>query len=116
LKGPRNPAVEREISIEQNPAILRAADARVAGDLALARRRVDGVLRAEPGSVDAWTESWEIALQAGDGERSGLAGLRLLELHRRGSDPDTPGRETPGRRSRSTGGRPRRPRRATWSG
>ncbi len=79
-----NPAIEREISIEQNPAITRAADARVAGDRVSARRLIDGVLRTEPGNVDAWTESWEIALDAADGERAGQSGLRLLELHGRG--------------------------------
>ena len=83
-----NPAIEREISIEQNPAITDAADARVAGDLATARRLVDGVLRAEPRNIDAWTESWEIALEAADAERAGAAGLRLIELHGRSSDPD----------------------------
>jgi membrane associated rhomboid family serine protease len=83
-----NPAIEREISIEQNPVITRAADARVAGDLALARRLIDGVIRTEPGNVDAWTESWETALEASDGERAGQSGLRLLDLHGRGADRD----------------------------
>jgi membrane associated rhomboid family serine protease len=83
-----NPAIEREISIEQNPVITRAADARVAGDLASARRLIDGALRAEPGNVDAWTESWEIALEARDPERAGQSGLRLLDLHGRGTDRD----------------------------
>jgi hypothetical protein len=83
-----NPAIEREISIEQNPAITRAADARVAGDLAAAQRLIDGVLKAEPGNVDAWTESWEIGLDAADGGRASQAGLRLLELHGRGADKD----------------------------
>ena len=79
-----NPVIEREISLEQNPAITRAADARVAGDRVSARRLIDGVLRTEPGNVDAWTESWEIALDAADAERAGQSGLRLLELHARG--------------------------------
>jgi membrane associated rhomboid family serine protease len=83
-----DPAITREISFEQNRAITRAADARVAGDLGSARRLIDAVLRAEPANVDAWTESWEIALDAKDAERAGPAGLRLLELHRRGDDPD----------------------------
>jgi DNA-binding GntR family transcriptional regulator len=83
-----NPAIEREISIVQNPAITRAADARVAGDLAAARRLIDGALKAEPGSLDAWTQSWEIALDAADGDRASESGLRLLELHGRGADRD----------------------------
>jgi membrane associated rhomboid family serine protease len=83
-----SPAIEREISIEQNPAITRAADARVAGDLAAAQRLIDGVLRGEPGNVDAWMESLEIGLDAADGGRASQAGLRLLELHGRGTDKD----------------------------
>ncbi len=83
-----NPAIEREISIEQNPAVTQAADARVAGDQATARRLIDGVLRAEPGNIDAWTESWELALAASDAERAGHAGLRLIELYGRSQDPD----------------------------
>ncbi len=83
-----NPAIEREISIEQNPAVTQAADARVAGDLVGARRLIEGVLRGEPSNIDAWTESWEIALAAEDAERAGQAGLRLIELHGRSQDPD----------------------------
>jgi len=83
-----NPDIEREIGIEQDPAITRAADARVSGDLVTARRLIDGVLRAQPGNVDAWIESWEIALAGSDPERAGPAGVRLIELHGRGGDPD----------------------------
>jgi membrane associated rhomboid family serine protease len=83
-----DPAIKREISIEQNPAITRAADARVAGDLATARRLIDGVLKAEPANVDAWTERWEIGLEASDGELASQAGLRLIELYGRGPDRD----------------------------
>ena len=83
-----NPAIERQISIEQDPAVTSAADARVAGDLATARRFVDGALRADPGNIDAWTESWELALAARDAERAGQAGLRLIELYAKSADPD----------------------------
>jgi len=83
-----NPAIEREISIEQNPAVTGASDARLAGDLAGAQRLIDGLLKAEPGNVDAWTESFELGIDAADGARASQAGLRLLELHGRGSDKD----------------------------
>ncbi len=83
-----NPAIEGKISIEQNPDITRAADARVAGDLAGARRLIDGVLRTDPANLDAWTERWEIGLAAADGELASQAGLRLIELHGRGPDRD----------------------------
>ncbi len=69
-----NPAIEREIGVEQNPDITRAADARVAGDFATARRLIDAVLRKEPANVDAWTQSFEVALDAADAERAGQAG------------------------------------------
>jgi membrane associated rhomboid family serine protease len=83
-----HPAIEQQISIEQNPAILGAADARLAGDLPGAGRLIDGVLKAEPGNVDAWTESWHTGLEGADGERASQAGIRLIELHGRGSDKD----------------------------
>jgi len=83
-----NPAIEREIGVEQNPDITRAADARVAGDFATARRLIDAVLRKEPTHVDAWTQSFEVALDTADAERAGQAGTKLLELHGRGGDQD----------------------------
>jgi membrane associated rhomboid family serine protease len=83
-----DPAITREISFEEDPAVVAAMDARVRGDLASARRLIDGLLRAQPGNVAGWTESWDIALAAGDGERAGQAGLRLIDLHARGTDPD----------------------------
>ncbi len=83
-----NPAIEREISLEQNPALIRATDARAAGDLVTAQRLIEGVLKSEPGNVDAWTESWEIAIDEADADRASQAGLRLIELHGRGSDRD----------------------------
>jgi membrane associated rhomboid family serine protease len=82
-----NPAIEREIGLEQNPGVTRAAEARFAGDLASARRLIDVALRNEPGNVDAWTESFEIALAGGDAARAGQAGLKLIDIYGR-SDPD----------------------------
>ena len=83
-----NPAIEREIGVEQDPEITNAADARVARDFVTARRLIDGVLRRDPANIDAWTQSFEIALDAGDAERAGQAGLKLLELFARGPDRD----------------------------
>jgi membrane associated rhomboid family serine protease len=77
------PAIEQEISLEQNPDIERASDARVAGDLAMARRTIQGVLQSEPRNLDAWIESWEIALASEDAEEAGRTGLRLLDLLKR---------------------------------
>jgi membrane associated rhomboid family serine protease len=83
-----NPAIEREIGVEQDADITNAADARVARDFTTARRLIEGVLRKDPANVDAWTQSFEIALDAGDAERAGEAGLKLLELYGRGPDRD----------------------------
>jgi len=52
------------------------------------RSLIDGVLRRDPANIDAWTQSFEIALDAGDAERAGQAGLKLLELFARGPDRD----------------------------
>jgi tetratricopeptide (TPR) repeat protein len=82
------PAIEKEISLEQNPEIERASDARVAGNLATARRAIQGVLRSEPRNLDAWIESWEIALASEDAEEAGRTGLRLLDLLKREREDD----------------------------
>jgi membrane associated rhomboid family serine protease len=74
------PAIEKEISLEQNPGIERASEARLAGDLTGARQEIRAVLHAEPASLDAWIESWEIALAANDAGDAGRSGLRLLDL------------------------------------
>jgi predicted Zn-dependent protease len=77
------PAIEKETTLTQHPGLERASEARLAGDLATARREITGVLREEPDNLDAWLESWEIALDAEDGAAAGRAGGRLLELLRR---------------------------------
>ena len=74
------PAIEKQISLVQNPGVERASEARLAGDLSRARRELRAVLQAEPQNLDAWIESWEIALAAGDGVEAGRAGLRLIAL------------------------------------
>jgi membrane associated rhomboid family serine protease len=74
------PAIEREISLEQDPRIERASEARLAGDLAAARREIRAALQAAPDNLDALIEAWEIALGAGDGPEAGRVGVRLLEL------------------------------------
>jgi membrane associated rhomboid family serine protease len=82
------PAIEKEISLEQNPDIERASEARNAGDLATARRTIQRVLRTDPQNLDAWIESWEIALASGDSEGAGRTGLRLMDLLRRQGEQD----------------------------
>jgi membrane associated rhomboid family serine protease len=78
-----HPAIEKEIGLTQNPSLEAALDARLKGDFLTARREVRRALAADPDNVDAWTESYETALQARDAAEVGRAGERLLALHSR---------------------------------
>jgi len=76
-----NPSIEKKISMVQDPALERANEARLAGDLATARREVRKALVAAPRSLDAWSESCQIAMQAGDTAELERAAPKLLELY-----------------------------------
>ena len=76
-----NPAIEREVSIEQEPALERASEARAAGDWATARREIRSALAKSPASLDAWREACEIALASGDARELERCAPRLLELY-----------------------------------
>lgn len=75
------PAIEREVSIVQDPALERANDARASGDWATARREIRKALAADPSSLDAWSEACEIALASGDTRELERCAPRLLELY-----------------------------------
>lgn len=75
------PAIEREISIAQDPALERANAARVSGDRATARREIRKALAADPSNLDAWNEACEIALASGDARELERCAPRLLELY-----------------------------------
>jgi membrane associated rhomboid family serine protease len=83
-----NAGIEREIAIVQHPGLEKAVDARTAGNLVLARREIRGVLTAEPQNVDAWTESYEIAVAEGNWDEAGRAAQRVLEMHVRKGEKD----------------------------
>jgi membrane associated rhomboid family serine protease len=83
-----HPAIEKEISLEQNPGVVAAVEARAQGDMARAAAEIDRVLAAEPSHLDAWRESYEIGLRGHDPERSGRAAHRLLELYERQGEGD----------------------------
>jgi membrane associated rhomboid family serine protease len=76
-----NPKVEKETTLAQDPAIERALEARVRGDLATARRELRGVLARSPDSVDALHESYELALAEASAEEVGRVLPRLLERY-----------------------------------
>jgi membrane associated rhomboid family serine protease len=78
-----DPAVEKQTTLTQDPSVERASDARLAGDLATARREIRAALARQPENLDAWAESYEIALAAADAGELGRSLSRLLELYQR---------------------------------
>lgn len=83
-----HPAIEKETTITQHPALERALDARVSGDLVAARREIRSALAAEPNNLDALEESLEIAFAEGDQAESARCATRLLELYQRKGEPE----------------------------
>jgi membrane associated rhomboid family serine protease len=75
-----HPQIEAQTTIEQHPALEQALDARLSGDYQAARTHLDQVLREQPDNLDAWSESYELALAVPDAARLGHGGTRLLEL------------------------------------
>jgi membrane associated rhomboid family serine protease len=83
-----HPSIEKGLTLEQNPRLERALEARVRGDLGIARRQIAAVLAAEPANPDAWREGYEIARQAGDQGEMGRSASRLIELYARADERD----------------------------
>jgi membrane associated rhomboid family serine protease len=81
-----NPAIERETTLVAHPSLEKALDARVAGDFALAERELARVLSSDAGSLDAWTEAYELGLARGSVAEVARAAERLLDLLRRRSE------------------------------
>ena len=83
-----HPAIESQISLDQDPGVLAAVEARAQGDLTRAAAEIDRVLATKPSHLDAWRESYEIGLRGHDPERAGRAAHRLLELYERQGEGD----------------------------
>ncbi len=83
-----HPAIEKELTLEQNPRLEKALEARVAGKLQDARREVAAVLAKEPSNVDAWRESYEIAKAGRDAGETGRSAARLVDLYARADERD----------------------------
>lgn len=81
-----HPAIERRISLQQHPGVEAAMDARLRGQWRAARRLIDDVLASEPGNMDAWRESYDIALEARELEQAGQSASRLLDLYVRSDE------------------------------
>jgi len=75
-----NPSIEKEVSWEQNPDVVKAGDARARGDLLVARLSIEKALREDPGNVDAWIQAVEIARLEGNAEAIARTSTRLLDL------------------------------------
>lgn len=86
-----HPAIEKEVGIAQDPRLEKAMDARLAGDLATARRELRAALAAQPDSLDAWRESYETALEAKDAPEVARSGERLLGLAQKLRESDLGG-------------------------
>ena len=78
-----NPSIESSISFVQDPALLRASEARRAEDYATAEREIAPLLARDPEGLDAAAEAYEIAASAGDLPLAGRRAAHLLDLYRR---------------------------------
>lgn len=76
-----NAAVERETTLTQHSSLELACEARTAGDFATAKREIRRALAAQPESLDAWAEGYDLALATENGPEVARAMSRLLELY-----------------------------------
>lgn len=85
------PAIEKQTTLSQDPALERALEARLQGDFEAARREVQSVLARQPDNLDAWTELFELAVAAGDSAELARAVPRLLSIYQRLGEADLAG-------------------------
>jgi membrane associated rhomboid family serine protease len=78
-----HPGIEKSISIEQHPDLEAALEARLAGRLDEARRRLGRLLAAEPGHLDALRLQYDVEEDAGRDGEAGQAAARLLDAYLR---------------------------------
>jgi len=81
-----NPAIEKETTLAQDPGLEKALEARLAGDLRMARRELRAVLTRTPDHVDALREGYELALAEGSADEVGRTLPRLLEQYQRSGE------------------------------
>jgi len=75
------PGIQKEISWSQDPAVLRASEARHSGKLEQASREIASVVRAHPDDIDALRLAFDVALDAGRAEEAIRTADRLLPLY-----------------------------------
>jgi membrane associated rhomboid family serine protease len=78
-----NPGIEKEITLARDPALEKALEARLSGDLRTARRELRAALARAPDDVDALNESYELALAESSAPEVGRVLPRLLEQYQR---------------------------------
>jgi membrane associated rhomboid family serine protease len=75
-----HPAIERETTLEQHPALEAALDARLAGDLAAARQHVRAALAADASNIDALSEALELALAEDNQAEIGRFAVQYVDV------------------------------------
>lgn len=76
-----NPAIEGKVGWSQDPAILKANEARRTGAFTTARNSARAVLAKDAGNVDAWRSLLDTETAAGRKAEAASAAARLLERY-----------------------------------
>lgn len=76
-----HPAIESLVSWKPHKYLVRAVQAEMHGDIAIARRATGQVLIEEPKNLDAWRYAYEVSHQAKDWEGVAAAATWLLETY-----------------------------------
>ena len=76
-----HPRIEASVAWNQNARLVEALDAQVRGDVKVARRRAEVVLREDPSNIDALRFACDLALTDGDWTKFGREASRLLDLY-----------------------------------
>ncbi|MEW6368697.1 MAG: rhomboid family intramembrane serine protease [Acidobacteriota bacterium] len=76
-----DPAIERKVAPDRPSAVDRAAELRLDGNLTLARRRIEELLRRAPGDLHALGELYQIELASRQKAAAGKIAVRLLSAY-----------------------------------
>ena len=83
-----DPAIEAQVGWRQHPLVVRAGEARFAGNLAEARRDVRQALEKDPGNADGWALAARLALDLSDGPEAVRCAGRAVTLYLRKGETD----------------------------
>jgi membrane associated rhomboid family serine protease len=83
-----HPRIEARVAWNQPAGLVEAFDAQERGEVKVARRRAEGVLREDPTNVDARRFAYDLALQERDSAAFGREATRLLDLYVARGDND----------------------------